>query len=287
MRKLKSLFKTFLSKDQTVKQKMNWIFTHIECFRYKSRVNWIKTIYFNLRSLPFKDAKKLPVYIYSNTELRDLSGHVEIIGKITRGMIRIGQYMYRSYAKTRIYNRGTIKLGKGVLILRGCELAVFEKGYLELNPFVFLAENNLVYVYNKIIIGEHTYIAYHSQLFDTDFHYTVNTETGEIRNRISSIILGKYNWVGNKTTIKKGTVTPDNTIVAAPNSMLNKDYRQRIPECSIIGGSPAKLLVSGHRRVFNIDTELMLNRHFATTDRPYCFDMHHGNIDDFCVKNKA
>ena len=286
MQRIKKLFRTLFSSQSSINQKINWIFTHIECFCYKSRVNWLKTIYFNLRLLPLRQAINLPIYIYNQTELRDLSGKVELIGPISRGMIHIGRYMYRSFGKTRIYNRGIIKLGTGVLISRGTEIAVFGEGYLEINPYVLIGENSSIYVYNKVVLGEHSYLAYHTQLFDTDFHYTINTKTGEIRNRTSSIIIGRYNWIGNTTTIKKGTITPDKTIVAAPNSMLNKDYSKIIPESSIIGGSPAKLLVTDHRRVFNIDTEFMLNKYFTTTNTPYIFDIQQNDIDAFCVKNK-
>ena len=50
--------------------------------------------------------------------------------------------------------------------------------------------------------------------------------------------------------IQKNTKTPDNTIISG-KSLLNKDYR--VPEFSIIGGMPAKLLKTGYYRDLNND----------------------------------
>ena len=57
-----------------------------------------------------------------------------------------------------------------------------------------------------------------------------------------------YNWFGNRCNIMKGTITPNNTIVAS-NSLCNKDYSD-IPEYSLLAGSPAKLKNKGIKRLF-------------------------------------
>ena len=68
----------------------------------------------------------------------------------------------------------------------------------------------------KCVIGKYARIAFDSQFMDSDFHYMLNIEDGTVKNCTSFIEIGAYNWIGNRTTVKKGTVTPDYTIVAAP-----------------------------------------------------------------------
>ena len=54
-------------------------------------VNWIKTIYFNFKMLPFKQAKALPVFFYGKVKFSDLSGELQIKSTIKTGMIGFGQ----------------------------------------------------------------------------------------------------------------------------------------------------------------------------------------------------
>jgi acetyltransferase-like isoleucine patch superfamily enzyme len=46
----------------------------------------------------------------------------------------------------------------------------------------------------------------------------------------------------------KGTITPNNTIIAS-NSLLNKNYIET-PPYSVLAGTPAKLVKSGVKRIF-------------------------------------
>ena len=51
----------------------------------------LKTIWFNFKMLPFKQAVRLPVFIFGKTEFRDLSGKIIIdCPRVWPGMIRIG-----------------------------------------------------------------------------------------------------------------------------------------------------------------------------------------------------
>ena len=71
----------------------------------------IKTIYFNFKMLPFRQAKYLPIFIYGKTEFRSLQGKIIIKGKLSPNMIHIGDntrypHTNRSYSVWTI--NGTI-----------------------------------------------------------------------------------------------------------------------------------------------------------------------------------
>lgn len=234
-------------------KKFNKFFLHLEADMAIGRVLFLKTIYFNLRSLPFKQAIKFPIFIYSKTQIVSTSGSIKFeCDKVMSGMVKWGVFDgFRCIGKTRINNYGQIILkGKGK-IYRGNEICVYDVGKLIMDDDFYLAENTMIYCHCLIRIGKHLRFAYHSQIIDSDFHYTVNINTGEVQKFKRAIEIGDYNWIANKTTIKKGTKTPNHTTVAGSYSVLCKDYTKDIPEYSIIGGVPAKLIVTGYSRLWN------------------------------------
>lgn len=234
-------------------KKWNTFFDFVEYSSHQFRVVFFKTIYFNLRSLPFKVAIKMPVFLYEEVEIVSSKGRIEFNDcKVRTGMVRWGRFdLHRSQGKTRINNNGQIIFrGKG-RIIRGAEICVWEGATLDIGDDFFIGENTLLYCQHSVTIGKSFRLAYHSQIFDTDFHYSMNLATGEVRRKFRPIVIGDYNWVGNKTTIKKGTRTPNHITVAGSYSVLSKDYTKEVPEYSIIGGIPARLLFSGYSRLWN------------------------------------
>ncbi len=257
------------------------IISVINQFTYNNHVNWIKTIYINFKSLPSCVAIKLPIYIYGGTDLVSLNGKIQIAGSIKRGMIKIGKKWDRSEGRTKIRNYGTIVFGNNDLICQGSKIIVNHRAYLIFEDNVNIRENVDIIVWNKITVGENTGIANRSQLIDTDFHYMVNTSDRSIRQCYSEIYIGKNNWIGSYTTIKKGTKTPDNTTVSSSYAVLCKDYTKIIPENSILGGIPAKLIATNYRRVFNMENQALLISHFNNNNEPYIVKQGQ-DLDKFC-----
>ena len=117
---------------------------------------------------------------------------------------------------------------------------------------------------------------------DSDDHYTVDIANRQVSYNKKEIIIGKYNWIASHSYIKKGTKTPDYLIVASANALLTKDYTS-LPPFSVIGGSPAKLLKSGVRRIYNSNMEQKVNQFFK--ENPYTSSYKIDNsivLDDVC-----
>lgn len=252
----------------SLREIINILLGKIGFYLYGNHINWIKTIYFNFRLLPFNMAIKCPIYIYSGTCLIDLSGKIVLSGKISPGSIRIGKKWDRSIGKTRVIIRGTLNLEKNVLICGGTYVCINSGAELSLKRSVNIRENVDIIVSKKVVIGKNTGVVNHTQIMDTDFHYTINTETRQIRNNKSEIIIGENNWIGSYTVIKKGTKTPNNTIVASSYSVLSKDYTKFIPENCIIGGIPAKLIATNYRRIFNLKNQYNISSYFSKMHIP-------------------
>ena len=74
----------------------------------RQKINILKTIFFNFKSLPFKQAIKFPIFIYSDTKLISI-GKIHIDSDdIHKGMIRIGKRNFFAGFKTQFINSGEI-----------------------------------------------------------------------------------------------------------------------------------------------------------------------------------
>ena len=92
---------------------------------------------------------------------------------------------------------------------------------------------------------------------DSNLHFTVNIESGMVKNKAGEVIVGKYNWIACGSIIRKGTVTKEYT-------MLNKDYTKQEGEFQTLAGSPAKIIGTSHKRIFSRAIEASLIQYFKT-----------------------
>jgi acetyltransferase-like isoleucine patch superfamily enzyme len=264
---------------------INIFFSKCESFIVRwDRVNWIKTIYVNFRSLPFPIAIKFPVYIYGRCKIFSLSGNFEIEGKIKSGMIKLGLSSIKSKNSVSIIdNIGTIHFFNKATIRRGFKITVSKSAFLSIGNNVLISDNVEITSKKSIIIGEGVRFANNVVVMDTDFHFLVNTISGEVKGNSKEIKIGSYNWIGGFVTIKKGTKTPDYTIVVGPYSTIGKDYTTIIEPYSLIGGNPAKLIKIGYLRVFDERSENEVIKHYSKSDEIFKIDI--ANTHSFCLYN--
>ena len=213
--------------------------------------NWLAIFYFNFRMLPLKQAIHLPFDFCHKIKFKRLSGKI-IIDKdvISRGMIRVGAQGSDMFdgASTILDIAGTLLIkGNGICIGSGALLRVERNGLVELNNGVVLGAKNIVLCEQSISFGEQTISSWNCQFMDTDTHSIIDLNTGEVLPRSYPIKIGCHCWIGNHVLVNKGTILPDDTIVAS-YSLCNKDYRNMISENSVIGGIPAKKLAENKKR---------------------------------------
>ena len=247
---------------------LNKIFTKIENIISRPKLNIVKTIYFNFRTMPFKDAIKLPVFIYGKVQIVNLSGNVVFQNcKVKRGMVKLGKCVDFFYPK----GRSLIMIGnKAKWIFKGtCFLntrftvRITENAILVLGDKVCIGSNVRICCQEKVCIGANTWITYNCEIIDSNFHYILNVENNSILRYTEPINIGPSNWIGNNSQIMKGTNTKENTMVAA-RSLLNRNYVEMYPDTSFItlAGIPAKLKRTGFQRISSEETILMLDDYF-------------------------
>jgi len=201
----------------------------------------IKTIYFNLKYLPFRQAIKLPIYISSKVYLRSTAGKLKIDCPISTGLIRIG------YGEIGIFDKQksrTIWNVPGTVIFKGrCNIGHGSKISIETNGTLILGDNftisaeSSIAVSSEIQFGNNCLLSWDILIMDTDFH-KIKDEFGNIINAPKPIIVGNNVWIGCRSLILKGAKIPNNCVIGA-DSIVSKALEK---ENGLYVGSPCKLV---------------------------------------------
>ena len=241
-------------------------------------INWfnpILTVYLNLRSFPLRQAIKMPVFVYGWPKLFTLLGSMECMDVCKMGMIKfnsmdIGGPDYPGMG-TALNNWGKIVFYGSCVISTGIKINVFRFGTLELGKDCRIMPNSIISVWSSVHIGAKTRVAHRSQIMDSNYHYIVDIEKKTVRRRENPIYIGDCVWICNSATITAGAKIPSHSIVAS-HSLVNKDFSD-VPEGSIIGGTPAKLLKTNSRRVFNPKLEQYISKYFKENPESSVFQL--------------
>lgn len=228
------------------------------------KVKWLMTLYFNFKMFDFKTAKKLPIYFYGKVKFNSLKGKIIITAPIKRGMVKFGYNL--EFIKKEI-GVSELKID-GVFVINGSfstgidyALIIQKEGILEIGDNSYLGSRTRIVSTKRVVIGQYFRFGFESQILDSTFHFMHDYESNEIRRFNGDVIINDFCWVGNRTTIMKNTITPK-YITIASNSLLNKDYTLEVPERSIIGGMPAKLIRDKISRIYDYEDEVVILKYF-------------------------
>lgn len=194
--------------------------------------NIFQTIYFNLHYLPFKQAIRLPIWLYK-PHIKNAKGSIIISGPIRSGMIRLGINNVGIYPNNGIHinNQGTIEFKGTAIIGNDCYLHVDKTGRVTFgNNFRATTTFRLV-SYNNITFGDNVRFGWDCIVMDTDFHILTRLDGTQTKG-YGEIHIGSNNWFGNGCRIMKNSTTPDYCTVAA-GTWLSKPAL--VPEHSVIG----------------------------------------------------
>ena len=183
-----------------------------------------KTIYFNFRYLPWRQAIRFPFWISSRTYLRKTKGNILIHGDLHTGMIRIGYGDIGTFDNKRSRTiwevAGKVIFEGKAEIGHGSKISVGETGLLQLGSnFTITAESTII-AYKKVVFGHDCLLSWDILVMDTDFHQITN-DRSEVQNPPSEIGIGNKVWIGCRSLILKGAAIPDGCVIAA-NSLVTK-----------------------------------------------------------------
>ena len=208
------------------------------------RRNWWAILYFNFKMLPFRQAVKFPFDFYGAIRFQSLRGKVELNGQVRRGQFQFGRFQYEIFHKepTVITIDGLWKFNGSVMCMGiGSQIEIHEKAIFEMGEDIVFGARARIFIRKNVVLQNHIRFSWEVQLFDSNFHFMRNIETGMIPYINKSVFIDDHCWIGNRTTI-------------------NKDYAKDGKTHLTLAGCPAKIAAEGYERIFETEEEELCNQ---------------------------
>lgn len=215
------------------------------------------SIYFNFHYLPFKQAIRMPIFLYK-PNLIETKGKVLLIpdnGKIKTGMIRMGfrgatiypnnGFMWENHGGTVIF-RGKTQVGNDCYMSFGPNTTV-DFG----DDFKTTAGVKIV-SYKGIKMGKSLRLGWGVLMMDTNIHPLYDMTKKRFKTASGPIEIGDYNWFGTQCKIMHSVTTPERCIFGMNTVVTRGSVAE--PYC-VMGGSPVKVLSQNVMRDYEHDTE--------------------------------
>lgn len=200
-----------------------------------------KSIYFNFRNLPLKQAVRLPFYIRYGTRL-NIKGKVCIDDEsaIRWAMIVIGSHE-ADISDPKHTTCITVEKSARLVFEHSAHIGLGSKIFVKEGASMYLGDNFAVSAnssficYKRIIMGRDIQFSWGCQVMDSDTH-TIIGMNGRRMNPDREVRVGNKVWIGSNVTIMKGSIIPDNCVIGAESFVAGTNFSAN----SIIVGSPAK-----------------------------------------------
>ena len=182
----------------------------------------IPTIYFNFHYLPFRQAIKLPIFLYK-PHLKLMKGTITIHGGATTGMIRLGKNQVSIYPNSGIMLelRGKIVFNGRCSIGNNSYITTGNKSIIEIGKNFSATTTLRLVCYDHIRFNDNVLIGWNCLFMDTDFHRLTRSD-GKRAKGYGPISIGCNTWIANGCRIMKNTMVPDNTVIAAYTVLAGK-----------------------------------------------------------------
>lgn len=207
-----------------------------------------RSLWYNLRLLPWRQARRLPILVSNRTVVEALTGTVTLdADKLRIGMVKVGFTTFQGSdyrrERTRLNIRGAMTIGGECSFGAGSSVEVAEGAMLNIGPQFNLGPRSLIICHKEMSFGTFDRISWDCTLMDTDQHALVDTE-GKRVNEDRPIRFGNNVWVGCHTIITKGVQLADNTTVAADARLAGR-YEEPL---TVLAGNPATVVRRGVKR---------------------------------------
>lgn len=201
-----------------------------------------KSVYFNFRILPFRQAMRIPFLVAYNVKLLNLKrGIIEFSEavKLKPVLVAIGFNGTEEIASQRALlnlSCGKIVFNGGAYFGEGCIIGVSNGGQLIFGKDFSANKNFFVSCNKEIVFGSDCMLGWNVHFFDATGHIIYHN--GMVKESFKRIHIGDHVWICAESHILKGVFIPNNSVVAY-GSIVTKEFKNTN---ALYGGSPAKEL---------------------------------------------
>lgn len=207
-----------------------------------------RSIWYNFRLLPFRQARHLPLLVSHRTRFVNASGHIDLqADRLRVGLVKVGFATYQHtnfrHDRTLINLRGRIIFHGECAIGAGCSIEVSEEGKLTFGDNTLIGPRGLIICHHLITFGDWNRVSWCCTFMDSDQHRLINAE-GQCCNPDRPIRLSDKIWIGCHVIVAKGTELAACTTVGT-GSILHGSHTE---ERTILAGNPAHIVKRGVTR---------------------------------------
>lgn len=183
-----------------------------------------KSIYLCLKSMPFKEAMHIPIFVSANTKLVSLKGRIKIDSPTLRpGMVRIGFGGAGTvrHVPVAVENNGLMILGEHVNLGGGTQICTVDKqSRLIIGRNTSVTGDSHIIAKELVKIGNDCLISWEVQIMDTDFHKLLNQDT--VINMDQPVQVESNTWICSRATVLKGTQIAQGSVIASNALVVGK-----------------------------------------------------------------
>ena len=203
-------------------------------------LNRIKSIYFNFRYLPFRQAIYMPVWITTNFKIMKLKRGQIILDYPYRKNFFLGDCGSVGFQEMQggIYMEEGAKLIMNAMCVigQGTILRCDRNAVIELGKNFYCNKNCHIRSAERIKIGDNSLVGWNVQINTDDGHSILHD--GKAVKRVGSIEIGNHVWLTSNTIVAKNVKIADGCIIAQ-GAVVTKSISE---SKSLVGGIPAKVI---------------------------------------------
>lgn len=201
----------------------------------------IRSFFFCLKVLPFKQAIKCPIFVNYGFSMRvTKDSRILFSSPLRFGMIHLGwegtQGINTTNGGLYMQPESTLVLGDKICVCKGTSIRIDKYGKVKIGNDTRINKNCFIRSTQLIEIGEKSSIGWNVTINTTDGHDLWIDGKATVKD--APIKIGNHSWIGSNVTICKNVVIAPCTVVAQ-NSLVTKSIKS---ERCLVGGIPSKLL---------------------------------------------
>lgn len=208
--------------------------------RFLNIINLLRSIYFNFRYLPFKQAINLPVWITTNFRVHGLKRGQLILCQSNRRSVVFGCWGSPGLQQMKgglLFSKGSCLILRGhTVVSQGSVFRMDSGASIDLGRDFYCNKNCFFRASRDIVFGNDCLVGWNVQINTSDGHTILH----DAKRRPSdlSITIGNHVWITSNTIITKGVSIADGCIIAQ-GAVVAKSINERN---ALVGGVIAKVI---------------------------------------------